>query len=337
MVQWTDVATVKLFFYDAYGRRKDGTWVNTASFHRNYWTKRYEDAADILYSGDDPVILYPNGDLKILWEHISYDISDWRNIQKLLLKSSLAVGLKKDGTAVAVCSDRMREYMEKDCEAISSWRDLIDVASDGTTTVGLKQDGSLVFAGSKFDFDEKEWTKARPAAGQNQPRLTPAPMRSASKRDDSADRQKAVAKLLELGTKNYYKDEVPYYSRRDYVVHIDEFSEDVIWYALNHSGIDWKANAVRYARRRILEKERYCSEKDLMRDLRFELYSPEEIEYARTHWNLNFKTIAVGVAKQYINSLNTETWTKEKMVQQLEHDGFTHEEAVYAANKLGLK
>ena len=338
VAQWTDVATVKLFNSNAYGRRKDGTWVNTEVLQDGLWTKRYEDAADIYMIDSAPVILYPNGDLKILWEHTRYDISGWRNIQKLLLKSSLAVGLKKDGTAVAVCSDRMREYLEKDCEDISSWRDLIDVASDGTTTVGLKKDGSLVFAGSKFDFDEKEWTKAGPAAGQNQPRLTPAPMRSASKKDDSADRQRAVAQILDLGTKNYYKDEVPYYSRRDYAALLKrEFSEDVIWYALNHSGIDWQANAVRYARRQILEKEKYCSEKDLMRDLRLKLYSPEEIEYARTHWNLNFKAIALAVAKQYINSQNTVTWTKERMIQQLEHDGFTHEEAVYGAEKLGLK
>ena len=74
-----------------------------------------------------------------------------------------------------------------------------------------------------------------------------------------------------------------------------------------------------------------------MRDLRLQLFSEEEIAYAKAHWDLNFKDIAVKCAKQYMANTKNETWTKEKMIRQLEFEWFTPEEPAYAAGKVGLK
>lgn len=335
--QWTDVASVKVFSSDAYARKKDGTLINTESSGYDFWTRRYEDLIDIYNTGSDPVLLYLDGTIKILAENMEYDISGWQGMQKLLLKSGLAVGLKKDGTVVAVCSDRMQEYLGKTCSAVLSWRDIVDIAADGSTVVGLKRDGSLVFAGSEFQYKETEWTQTITNVAQNDPRLTPAPMRAASRQDDSAAKKKAVERIQYMEKKG--KKSFPTYTRRDYVgyLRLDKYSDDVIWYALDHSGIDWKAYAVAYVRQKVLEKEKYRSAKQLMRDLRLELFSEEEIAYAKAHWNLNFKEIAVKCAQHYIASVKNEPWTKERMIRQLESEWFTPEEAAYAAGKLGLK
>lgn len=336
--QWTDIAYVRVFSADAYGRKKDGTWVSTEYFNYNYWTKRYEDATDIFNTGYDPVLLYPNGTVKVLAEHMDYDISGWRGMKKIILRGSLAIGLKKDGTVVAVPTDNMREHLEEICSAVLGWRDIVDIAGDSDAIVGLKQDGTLMFARSVSGFDEKEWTQTTVNAAQTKPRLTPAPMRAASKKDDSAAKKKAVEKLKAEEASKNKKKYTKYYGRTDYINSLkNDFSEDVIWYALNHSGIDWKAHAVSYARQQVLEKENYRSAKQLARDLRIKLYSEEEIAYAKAHWNLNFKDIAVKRAQRYIANVKDDPWTKERMIRQLEFEWFTPEEAAYAAGKLGLK
>lgn len=53
------------------------------------------------------------------------------------------VGLKADGTVVAVCSFREDRGQ---CN-VDQWKDIVAVDTNGRITVGIKKDGSVVYAG----------------------------------------------------------------------------------------------------------------------------------------------------------------------------------------------
>ena len=74
-------------------------------------------------------------------------MSGWRDIVAVAAGSSHTVGLKRDGTVVAVGSNK--EYKQNyagQCD-VSGWRDIVAVAAGKFHTVGLKRDGTVVAVG----------------------------------------------------------------------------------------------------------------------------------------------------------------------------------------------
>lgn len=53
------------------------------------------------------------------------------------------VGLKEDGTVVAVCKTGTNQNQ---CE-VEEWKDIIAIGTNGKVTVGIRKDGSVVFSG----------------------------------------------------------------------------------------------------------------------------------------------------------------------------------------------
>ena len=59
----------------------------------------------------------------------------------------------------------------------------------------------------------------------------------------------------------------------------------------------------------------------------------EEISYAADNCKVDWKEQA---ARSAANYLQLTKFTRQRMIEQLEFDGFTHEQAVYGATKNGL-
>jgi hypothetical protein len=78
------------------------------------------------------------------------DVQDWRNIIAISAGDSHSVGLKADGTVVAVGSNDGGR-----CN-VSGWRNIVAVSAGLQATLGLKADGSLVSAGG-FGSTNTKW------------------------------------------------------------------------------------------------------------------------------------------------------------------------------------
>ncbi len=80
------------------------------------------------------------------------NVSDWRNIVAVVAGAFHTIGLKSDGTAVAVGNNQFRQ-----CD-VDGWRDIVAVASSNILTMGLRSDGTVVCAGSDLYTDGvSEW------------------------------------------------------------------------------------------------------------------------------------------------------------------------------------
>ena len=82
------------------------------------------------------------------------DVSGWRDIIAVSAGDNHTVGLKRDGTVVAV---GLNGYGQCD---VSGWRDIIAVSAGDNHTVGLKRDGTVVAVGFNVDgqFDVSGWS-----------------------------------------------------------------------------------------------------------------------------------------------------------------------------------
>lgn len=81
------------------------------------------------------------------------NIEDWRNINALSASLNRTVGLRKDGTVVAVGYNYTGQCDVKD------WRDIVELSAGPNHTIGLKKDGTVVTAGSNDvgQCDVEDW------------------------------------------------------------------------------------------------------------------------------------------------------------------------------------
>ena len=85
------------------------------------------------------------------------DVSGWRDIVAVAAGCYHTVGLRADGTVVAVGDNRAGQ-----CD-LSGWRDIVAVAAGDHHTVGLKADGTVVAVGYNEDgrCDVSGWANIR--------------------------------------------------------------------------------------------------------------------------------------------------------------------------------
>lgn len=113
-------------------------------------------------NGDQGYIIYiqPNGKVSVnpIWETgYPFDLSqlsDWTDIIAVSASCLHVVGLKADGTVVAVGSN-----IHGQCY-VSGWKDIVAVSAGQAHTVGLKSDGTVVATGWNEDgqCNISEWT-----------------------------------------------------------------------------------------------------------------------------------------------------------------------------------
>jgi alpha-tubulin suppressor-like RCC1 family protein len=76
------------------------------------------------------------------------DVGDWTDIIQVATGYSHTVGLRSNGTVVAVGTGHVREEGEKDPWDVDDWANIVQVAAGYMHTVGLKSDGTVVTVGS---------------------------------------------------------------------------------------------------------------------------------------------------------------------------------------------
>ena len=77
------------------------------------------------------------------------DVSGWKDIVAVSAGGSHTVGLKKDGTVVATEYTGDDRYNYGQCD-VSGWKDIVAVSAGSSHTVGLKKDGTVVAVGRNF-------------------------------------------------------------------------------------------------------------------------------------------------------------------------------------------
>lgn len=92
--------------------------------------------------GNSVAVLLQSGEA--LCTRADWDTSTWKNIKAIAISYNHMVGLRKDGTVVAVGNN---EYGQCDVEG---WTDIVKLTASGDYTIGMKSDGTLVATGDFF-------------------------------------------------------------------------------------------------------------------------------------------------------------------------------------------
>lgn len=96
-----------------------------------------------IYAGNGFVGLLEDGSVIAEETWLNYQINvtqGWSDIISLAVAGDTIVGLKADGTVVAVCKNGTDAGQ---C-AVDTWTDIAAIGTNGTVTVGIKKDGSFV-------------------------------------------------------------------------------------------------------------------------------------------------------------------------------------------------
>ena len=100
-----------------------------------------EDGVRVAVRPDGTVMITGNDD-------ISSSVARWRDIVAVATSAQHTVGLKSDGTVVAVGNRKTGA-----CD-VDSWRDIVQIAAGDCHTVGLKSDGTVVSTSVKGMFNK---------------------------------------------------------------------------------------------------------------------------------------------------------------------------------------
>ena len=110
-----------------------------------YWT----DIAAFSYEYAHAVGLKSDGTIVAVGDndHGQCDISGWTDIVAIATGEYHTVGLKSDGTVVA---KGPKSYRDDACD-VSDWTDIVAISAGYEITVGLKSDGTVVAIGYNHD------------------------------------------------------------------------------------------------------------------------------------------------------------------------------------------
>ena len=111
----------------------------------------------------------------------------------------------------------------------------------------------------------------------------------------------------------------------------DGFSPEVIAYALDNCGVDWKEHALNEIQYYIRQYD-YYSRSDVEERLLKYGFTDEEIAYAMDNCGADWKERAPKKAEW---NLRWRAYSRSGMIKQLEQDGFTDEEIAYAVENCG--
>jgi len=180
---WTDIVAISTKGYDIKGLKADGTvitvgdhsaqrkgtpWKDIVAIFNNHITVKLQADGTVVAVGrnfckechtdivaiDGDVVLKTDGtviggDKKYGNKYGQYNTEDWRDIVAISSSGFHTVGLKADGTVIAVGANNNGECNTK------NWKDIVAISSSSGTydgvvrgyTVGLKRDGTVVAVG----------------------------------------------------------------------------------------------------------------------------------------------------------------------------------------------
>lgn len=135
------------------GLREDGTLAVFANSERpqddlQRWTKLKDlqqwTKLKQICAGDSFVGLTVDGKVIAELGVLRYRLSkeNWEDIQEIAVAKGTVVGLKNDGTVVAVCSDEDNGQCD-----VTDWKNVVAVDTNGNVTVGIDREGKVFITG----------------------------------------------------------------------------------------------------------------------------------------------------------------------------------------------
>ena len=144
--EWTGIEQLACTQESIFGLREDGS---VQALMANGAERELPDGwTDIaaIFSGPDVGAVRKDGTAVIdrpeKNEYGQKNVSGWENLTQLALSDSHTVGLREDGTVVAVGSNASGQ-----CD-VEDWTDIVYVAAGNDCTLGIRADGTLAIAGA---------------------------------------------------------------------------------------------------------------------------------------------------------------------------------------------
>ncbi len=128
----------------AAGITEDGTFVfQPTGWEREKKLKEWPEKLKQICAGNGLVGLTEDG--MVIAEEAELDyiintVEKWSGISQVAAQGGTVVGMKEDGTVVAVCT----LGNDKGQCAVAEWKDIVAVGTNGKVTIGIKEDGSFV-------------------------------------------------------------------------------------------------------------------------------------------------------------------------------------------------
>ena len=139
--EWTDIIDVFAGGDHIIGLKSNGTIVTTGQINVLDWS----DIIDVSVSGGGSLFGVKSDGTVVTIEGYDYygqrNVSEWTDIIQVAAGNNHTVGLKSDGTVVAIGDN---EYGQ--CN-VSDWTDIVAVSASYDVTIGLKSDGTVVATG----------------------------------------------------------------------------------------------------------------------------------------------------------------------------------------------
>ncbi len=160
--EWKNIVAVSTVGFDIIGLTSDGNVVGDGA---RYWNKdsnisSWKDIVAISMGGP-----YQRWDIGLKMDgtvvadgyghqYAQCNVSNWTDIVAISVSDMHTVGLKSDGTVVAVGKN---DYGQCD---VQDWKDIVAISTASGITVGLKLDGTVVVAGSDYNGKNNvsDWT-----------------------------------------------------------------------------------------------------------------------------------------------------------------------------------
>jgi serine/threonine protein kinase len=156
---WTDIVALELYSTKAiYGVRADGTVVSNETMPWTSWNQDtyvpgeisdWTNIVSVSTSGVHTVGLKSDGTVVAIgYKHeLQCDVSTWTDIVMIATGQTHTVGLRKNGTVITTLDPQVpaENFGQRN---VSLWTDIVDIFAGRGYTVGLKADGSLVSAGN---------------------------------------------------------------------------------------------------------------------------------------------------------------------------------------------
>lgn len=128
---WIDIVDVAVYGSKAIGLKSDGTVLATGylEYDEENFVKKAQNIVGIAINNKQIMLLDSNGNVSISYNPFgeeSKNISDWRNILKIVANQDSFIGLKSDKTLITTGD-----------QDIESWKNVVDLKASGNYVVGL--------------------------------------------------------------------------------------------------------------------------------------------------------------------------------------------------------
>ena len=150
MLGWRDIDAISISDSHAIGLKRDGTVLVVGGAYNGQGRQLvtiFADGTNNLSIDQTGTVEFSKG------EYVKgNDVANWSEIVSIACGNAHIVGVRKDGTVLA-----LGDNDEGQCNT-KKWRDIVTVSARGNTTIGVKKDGTIIATGSN-DEGQRSITK----------------------------------------------------------------------------------------------------------------------------------------------------------------------------------